>query len=847
MNSPRDKDLGPLSRKHRLMAAALPCEDSPLAGSPSRSDRNGLGALVHCFICGSGVTPGKELLLQVTYHKERSPFFPFLQNQEPAPGAREVSPDGHALVCAVCHCFLTEQWNSFERSRTPIEKRMYWLKRPYQCDSRRVPQEWNMSYDVERRISVGSQNYEGGAESDFSSFSESDPEMDLVEKAGRDKNYRVAGKFVRENNRKNNIISVKKSPDSQRCPIGVYGASPKVESALAGRRAAKNMNNACQSELSSVKSQLRFPQEQCRFDSRIPDAPALDSRVIIRSRRWLEEGHVKHAEPRQIQSNCPSSRHASQLFRGEDKDYPGAVTGAKRKNTLGSSDEDEINITSDDERMFERTTPSRHQKPPDRTVSPKQSTQGADEYACYICGEELRHDSHFIVSVQKQERAQSEPFFPFLWLHSPPQGAVPISAAGTTLVCGRCHSSLMQQWQSFQLADVPVLQRLYVVPLNPSGASSHPPLQTSCDPVEHPSEHEVCFLCGQGCAHDMRVAYTQAGVSKSRGAMYFPFINLFPCPPNAQGVRSGRVHCCSVCHRILEDIWNAYRLTMNEDLITSVTSFLTRYHSTVAIERPASSQPHLKSANSHITSSFSVCYICGADLSAGQEHQLHVNPPGRCGEREPFFPFLTVHPPAPRAKPIDSTGLVAACTLCYHDLHAQWGKYENKGSHTVSNICSGTTPQLPSSPWARQYSCEAFVCFFCRQEQSRQGRLCAVTMARLPVFLYAPRSAHMLLVDDGRRLVIGACVECKAMVQVGQSGQQEEERQRATGAEKNETQVQPVPPQPRQKVITETPSGPSKDSDPESGPSHPAADLTPSRSKLLTSETETTERPPSSE
>ncbi|KAL3065373.1 hypothetical protein OYC64_015528 [Pagothenia borchgrevinki] len=227
MNSPCDIELAALSRKHRLMAAAMPEEDSLLPGNTSTTDRNGLGGLVHCFICGSGVTPGKELRLQVTYQKERLPFFPFLQNQEPAPGACELSPDGHTLVCAVCHFFLSEQWNSFERSRTPIEKRMYWLKRPYQCDSRRVPQEWNLSYDLERRIS-------GGADSDFSSFSDnenmSDQEMDLVDRASmsKDKCMTASGKSPRDSNKKNNVISVKNSPDSQRAmryPVGcLWGA-----------------------------------------------------------------------------------------------------------------------------------------------------------------------------------------------------------------------------------------------------------------------------------------------------------------------------------------------------------------------------------------------------------------------------------------------------------------------------------------------------------------------------------------------------------------------------------------------------------------------------------------------
>ncbi|KAL1007341.1 hypothetical protein UPYG_G00085250, partial [Umbra pygmaea] len=318
--------------------------------------------------------------------------------------------------------------------------------------------------------------------------------------------------------------------------------------------------------------------------------------------------------------------------------------------------------------------------------------------------------------------------------------------------------------------------------------TSHPPSITprerhSSEPPDIPESqvsYEACFLCGQDCGRDVRVAYARAGVGKARGAMYFPFINLLPCPPGAQGVRNGRVHCCPLCYSVLEEIWGAYRLSLSEDLITSVTSFLGRYHTALAMKGAgtAHSQIGASSSSVHI-GSVSVCYLCGAELVAGGEFQLHVNPPGRCGEREPFFPFLTVHPPAPRAKPADATGLVSACALCYHDLHAQWAQHESQVSASSAAPAPGSSSsslQPASSPWARQYSCEAFVCFFCRQERRRQGGLCAVTVARLPVFLYAPRGRRTLLVDDGRRLVIGSCVECKAMVLAGQSMQLEKER-----------------------------------------------------------------------
>lgn len=821
------------------MAAAMPGEDSPLAGNTSRSDRNGIGGMVHCFICGSGVTPGKELRLQVIYQKERVPFFPFLQNQEPAPGACEMSPDGHTLVCAVCYCFLTEQWNSFERSRTPIEKRMYWLKRPYQCDSRRVPQEWNLSYDLDKRIGASNQNYDGGAESDFSSFSEneniSDQEMDVVTRTGvdKDKCQRVSDKSPRDSGRKNSVIIVKNSPDSQRAvryPVGVYGAqgSPNAESFLPASRSVKMMNNVCQPTETGIKPQDRFPP-RC-YGSPLPDAPVQDNGVIMRNRPWAEEGNARHAEPHQNQrvadSSCASPRHPSLLYRGKGDGHPNpsllsaaptaGITQCSitvRRENNSDCDEDEINITSDDDIYDSKTAPRTKFKPSGNLSGQKsaQLNHSADtcgeQCVCYVCGTELKRDGRFKVSVQKQEKKQGQPFFPFLCLHSPPKGATPINPSGTTLVCGSCHTSLMQQWQSFQLANVPVLQRMYVVPLNQSTRSLHSqrplhegrPLESMERSADPRPPHEACFLCGQECGGEMRVVRAQAGVGKSRGAMYFPFINILPCPPNARGMRDGSVHGCPQCHYILEEIWSAYRLSLNEDLITSVSSFLVRYHAATPIEGEGAGH----SQTSRPGSPVSVCYLCGAELWSGAEYQLNVNPPGRCREREPFFPFLTVHPPAPRAKPVDATGLVSACNLCYHDLHTQWSQHESKGlgpSTSSSSSLSVPNPQPPSSPWARQYSCESFVCFFCRREQRRLSGLCAVTVARLPVFLYAPRSTRMLLVDDGRRLVIGSCVECKAMVQVGQRTEQDEDKSRHRASDQAVKEPESASPLSRHKV-----------------------------------------------
>ncbi|XP_036391495.1 uncharacterized protein LOC118782295 [Megalops cyprinoides] len=629
---------------------------------------------------------------------------------------------------------------------------MYWLKRPYQCDSRRIPQEWNISYDLERRISVSSQNFDA-PESDFSSFSEnenmSDQELDLVDRPSmnKEKCFKLStnNKTPKEGTRKSSDVNIKSSPDSQRAirySVSGYAAqdAQKSDSTLPPRRSAQIMSHVSQSSVPLAQFQEFMPQ-RC-YDTPSVATPVQDNGIIIRNKQWLPEENAKHPDPSQhtADSSC-NSRHPLVLLRKRHKaaDVAGAAAALSPAGAQSSSDRDayvlkesdpcesndggnhacdsdsennEINITSDDDRDVPELRGKRErgaalnkqQRELGSVISKPHSSSAVEECACYICGSKLSPTNQFRVYVQKQERTINEPFFPFLWLHNPPPGAVPLSPGGCTLVCACCHSSLMQQWQGFELANVPVLQRLYVVPLNMDPVGQEPHTLQSHKPEPEPTR-EACFLCGQDCGKDVKVAYAKAGPGKARSAMHFPFINFLPCPPNARGVKNGKVHCCKLCHGILEDIWAAYRLCLSEELITSVNTFLGRYHQAVS-GGPNSQSGCLGLPPAHVGHT-SMCYLCGTELGAGVEFQLNVNPPGRCGEGEPFFPFLTVHPPAPRAKPADSTGLVSTCVLCYHDLLGQWAQHESRSG------------QPASSPWSRQYSCDTFVCFFCRQEKRR--------------------------------------------------------------------------------------------------------------------------------
>ncbi|XP_040266662.1 genetic suppressor element 1 isoform X3 [Bufo bufo] len=552
----------PRSRKQRLMAAVEEEAAAPGAGD----------GVLYCFICGGGVPRGREVRLPVRCPaREGCAFFPFLQQQEPAPGAEPLSPGGSARVCAVCQRFLGAQWDAFERSRTPLEKRMYWLKRPYQCGgdgARAHPRDWNPNYDSEL--------------SDLSDNPLSDPEE---------------------------------------------GAEPP-------RRAPP------------------------------------------------------HSAP------CGAS-------------------------------------------------------PPDRALQGAETENGHPGGSCYICG--APGPGH-LLHVQKQEHNPQAPFFPFLWLHSPPPGASPITPGGSARACDSCFSSLMQQWHSFDMANVPVLQRLYVVPLtaSPGPEKGTPPRLSDT----HPKGPGLCHLCGEDCANQGRLVRSRISNGNAKSTMHFPFITQLPCPPGSRGLsHQGEAQSCRKCYGVLEDIWAIYRASQSEELITSVQSFLSRYHQ-VFSSTDASPPGSTPTRRAGVRCAPSVCYVCGAELAPGCEYQLSINPPNKFANKEPFFPFLTVYPPAPRARPADSTGLVSTCGLCYHDLLGQWFQHEMKTQH-------------PSSPWSRQYQVESFVCFFCRQEKRRLLGLRSVQLARLPIFLLARRTPYSLFVDDGKHLLVGACTECKPLALMG--------------------------------------------------------------------------------
>jgi len=89
---------------------------------------------IACYVCGAEVPSdyplypeppaGCDLLLP-----SATPHFPFLLHHPPPLGCRPPSPGGMAKSCRVCYSTLMRQWDDYEKSAVPLERRIYWFER----------------------------------------------------------------------------------------------------------------------------------------------------------------------------------------------------------------------------------------------------------------------------------------------------------------------------------------------------------------------------------------------------------------------------------------------------------------------------------------------------------------------------------------------------------------------------------------------------------------------------------------------------------------------------------------------------------------------------------------------
>ncbi|ESN93107.1 hypothetical protein HELRODRAFT_165267 [Helobdella robusta] len=78
-----------------------------------------------CFVCGVAGAPH----FLHTKPRKTGAYFTFLANHIPPNNAKLPADDGRVSCCIICKAFLTEQWKSYEKRKTPMVERLFWMKR----------------------------------------------------------------------------------------------------------------------------------------------------------------------------------------------------------------------------------------------------------------------------------------------------------------------------------------------------------------------------------------------------------------------------------------------------------------------------------------------------------------------------------------------------------------------------------------------------------------------------------------------------------------------------------------------------------------------------------------------
>ena len=566
-----------------------------------------------CYVCGSR---GASCILYVRPQDSGVSYFSFLESHVPPRGARKPASDGAVHACTVCSAFLNQQWDSFERTRTPLIKRLYWLKRTDNGAFTGAEMSVQGEYVAQLMGLHGgiSASCGGGSPFDYSNHAGiSCGKPDLI---ASDDEESVTSDST------NGALDLSVSPRKQerqtrkRCltktsNMGV-GTKKRSSNGVVSNVMCYICRSICHQALArfiyafkSSADEPHFPflLDICPPAGAMPLTKAGVTQVCAECRKTLTR-QWRSYESRGI---CETDR----VYRVSDVAYP------KRHKSLRE------NVVSD-----------RKQK--------SAPCIGTD--ICYLCGQP-NGATHWIAT---RTGGETEMLLPFVAQLKCPTGARPIGADGRTRTCSLCYIHIKEQWQKFDADSVPQEKRTFVlrpVTKTLSSASTDVDSDIKCKqkiltdcPVlatvlssDAQSDSEVrnehchskqavpsyklqsaavdnsahvktsvglpngictltngrstsifCYICGLDCGEVNAVGKLQTGVHRlyvsptdiasdisqvdSKGSLLKPFFPFLAdlCSPlhnEAAAVHENAVHSCTLCYVNLHQQWHAFEMS----------------------------------------------------------------------------------------------------------------------------------------------------------------------------------------------------------------------------------------------------------------------------------------------
>jgi len=379
-----------------------------------------------CYVCGSR---GASCILYVRPQNSGMSYFSFLESHVPPRGAKKPAIDGAVHACTVCSAFLNQQWDSFERTQTPLIKRLYWLKRIDNGAFTGAEMSVQGEYVAQLMGLHGGISASCGGGSPFEYNNHAGISCGKPNLIASDDEESVASDST------NGALDLSTSPRKQDGPTRKRNLTKTSNTGVGTKKRSTNgiMSNvicytcrsSCHQTLARFIFAFKSNSDEPHFPFLLDICPPAGAMQLTKAGVTQVCAHCRKALTRQWRSYesrgiCETDR----VYWVNDVSYP------ERHKSLHE------NVVCDQKQKS----------------APCISTD-----ICYLCG---RPDgaTHWIAT---RTGSEMEMVLPFVAQLKCPAGARPIGSDGRTRICNLCYVHIKEQWQKFDADSIPQEERTF--------------------------------------------------------------------------------------------------------------------------------------------------------------------------------------------------------------------------------------------------------------------------------------------------------------------------------------------------------------------------------------------------
>ncbi|XP_065215278.1 uncharacterized protein px isoform X2 [Planococcus citri] len=777
-----------------------------------------------CFVCGSNGHPEQFWLRSKPNPANNSEaYFPFLETHEPPIGYKHATKqEPMVAVCYLCHCFLLQQWDRYQRENTPHAKRMYWLKR---CDNGPYMGA-EMSSQGEYACQILGLNFEYVHNKDQlgnigTTSSNMIPPSNSVSSTPKNSTTVVTTSV-----NQNSICNVNSLPDEAKTSTvsAIVSLSNKSEQMLL--RQAEGQTNFSSAPLDLRQSpSIAVHNGNAHsnpgsysssgtdiLDLSMPDKNSMTEVCYVCGDEF-KRGSLSHISAKPVSNPSSGSQNYNQIT--EYPFFPSLTLHPRPSRSRPMDSAGRVLACNTCQahllQQWQMYSAKGIQHADRNYVFRKRAAPAmeASSFVCFICASEF--PSSCVRNLYCYQNTEREPYYPSLLNLKPPPGGNPVNSQGIVQVCSICYKTVPQKHQAFggesssslssnasytaasSLKSADIRFRPYDIDRSKSNASSiasaeskHGVLQSQNNDVANSvGENHVtpvlgaqnyrCYICSGLYSRTQMEWLSTSAEGMNSHAMHFPCLRTLARSSENSCVDSqGRVLACVNCVNYLSKQWE----TLESERVP-----LERRRYDVPTQQANGNTPPPPPIAAPNSSSI-YCFLCGLHSDLTLARVLYSRPQGR---NAPYFPSMLQHKCHPNAEQLREDSSALVCTFCYHTCIAQWRNYE-----------SASTPANE-----RQYNFRDYCCFVCNVITYRK-RVRALPVNDFPFLRLHPQTEKSLLLENGDYAVV--CLDCYETLRT----QSQEYERWGLPIEKREYNwlTQPPPPEDSPEVsVARLPSG----------------------------------------